>query len=59
MEKSDSLVSSISSSADIIGHNTGNPMIELHFHVQIGGIFELLVDEIDLARIALSCQYAL
>ena len=32
--------------------------MELLFHVQIGGIFELLVDEIDLARIALSCHFA-
>ena len=33
--------------------------MELLFHVQIGGIFVLFVDEIDLARIALSCHFAL
>ena len=33
--------------------------MELLFHVQIGGIFELLVDKKDLARIALSCHFAL
>ena len=59
MERSDSAVSTTSSSADIIGHNTWNPMMELLFHVQIGGTFELLVDEIDLARIALPCHFAL
>ena len=31
----------------------------LLFRVQIGGLFELFVDEIDLARIALSCHFAL
>ena len=33
--------------------------MELSFHVQIGGIFELFVDEIDLDRIALSCHFAI
>ena len=33
--------------------------MELLFHVQIGGIIVLFVDEIDLARIALSCHFAL
>ena len=32
---------------------------ELLCHVQIGGIFVLFVDEIDLARIAPSCHFAL
>ena len=31
-------------------------MMELLFHVQIGGIFEIFVEEIDLARVALSCH---
>ena len=34
-------------------------MMELLFHVQIGGIFELFVEEIDLTRIELSCHFAL
>ena len=59
MDWSDWSVSTTSSSADIIGHNTWNPTMELLFQVLIGGIFELFVDEIDLARIALSCQFAL
>ena len=33
--------------------------MELLFHVQIGGIFEPFVDETDLARVALSCHFAL
>ena len=34
-------------------------MMELPFHEQISGAFEPFVDEIDLARIALSCHFAL
>ena len=34
-------------------------MMELLCHVQRGGIFERFVDEIDLARIAFSCDFAL
>ena len=34
-------------------------MMELLIHVRIGGIFELFVDETDLARIAHSCPFAL
>ena len=33
--------------------------MELLFHAQIGGTFELFVDEVDMARIALSCHFAL
>ena len=36
-----------------------NLFLELLFHLQVSGTFELFVDEIDLARIALSCHYAL
>ena len=58
LERSDaSSVSTASSSADIVEHNVWNPMLEPLFHVQIGGIFEIFVDEIDLARIALSCHF--
>ena len=34
-------------------------MMELSFHVQVGGIFAMYVEEVDLARIALSCHFAL
>ena len=36
-----------------------NPMMELLFHMQIAGAFQPFVDETDLARIALSCHFAL
>ena len=60
MERSDaSSVSAASDSVDFVAHNIWNPMMELLFHVQIGGIFEIFVEEIDLARVALSCHFAL
>ena len=34
-------------------------MMEMLFHVPIGGIFQFFVDEMDLARIALSCHFVL
>ena len=40
-------------------HNMWIPLMELLFHGQISGVFVLLVDEIDLANIALSCDFAL
>ena len=36
-----------------------NPMMVLLLRVQIGGTFEHFVDEMDLARVALSCHFAL
>ena len=36
-----------------------NPLMKLLFHEQISGAFEPFVDEIDLAKIALSCHIAL
>ena len=36
-----------------------NPLLELLFHEQISGVFLLFVEEIDLAKIALSCHIAL
>ena len=40
-------------------HNMWNPLLELLFLEQVSGIFEPFVDEIDLAKIALSCHFAL
>ena len=60
MEGSDaSSVSAASTSVDFAVHNVRNTMMELLFHVQIDGIFELHVDETELAIIALSCRVAL
>ena len=36
-----------------------NPLLDLLFLEQVSGIFRILVVEIDLARIALSCHFAL
>ena len=52
-------VSTASSLVNLVEHNIWNPVMELLFHVQIGGIFEIFVEEIDLARIELSCHFAL
>ena len=60
MEQSDaSSVSTASTPANLVEHNVWNPMMELLVHVQICGIFEIYIDEFDLARIALSCHFAL
>ena len=59
MERSCLSVSAASNSMDIVERNIWNPMMELLFHTQIGGIFDLFVEGIDLARIALSCHFAL
>ena len=36
-----------------------NPLLELLFLEQTSGVIVLFVEEIDLAQIALSCQFAL
>ena len=60
MERSDaSSGSTASNSVDFAAHDNRNLLMELLFHVQIGGIFEIFVEEIDLATIALSCHFAL
>ena len=42
-----------------VSHNMSNPLMEQLFHEQVSGAFEPFVDEIDLAKIALSCHVAL
>ena len=51
--------SSASNSFDSVDHNIWNPMMEILIHLETGGIFESFVDEVDMARIALSCHFAL
>ena len=36
-----------------------SPLLGLLFHEQVSGILELFVDEIDLAKIAVSCHFVL
>ena len=54
-----SSVSTVPNFEDVFSHNVWNPLLELLFHEQVSGIFEPFVDEIDLAKIALSCHFAL
>ena len=58
----DRLSSSASSEPSIdayFEHNMWNPPLELLFHEQANGIFASYLVEIDLAKIALSCHFAL
>ena len=59
MESPTSCVSTASSSDESFAHDMWKPMMELLFHAQIGGIFEMFVDEIESSRFALSCHFAL
>ena len=54
-----SSVSTVPSFEEYFAHNMWNPLLELVFHEQVSGIFESFVVEIDLAKIALSCHFAL
>ena len=62
----DQVMDSLSSSGstvpgfdDHFAHNMWNPLLELLFLEQVSGIFASFVVEIDLAKIALSCHFAL
>ena len=50
MESFSSSVSTVPSFEDGFSHNMWNPLLELLFYVQVSGIFEPFVDDIDLAR---------
>ena len=55
MDSLSSSASTVPSFDDYFAHN----MLELHFLEQVSGIFASFVVEIDLAKIALSCHFAL
>ena len=59
MESFSSSVSTVPSFEDVFSHNMWNPPLELLFHELVSCVFEPFVDEIDLAKIALSCHFAL
>ena len=59
MESLSSSVSTVPSFYDYFAHNMWNPLLKLLFHGQVSSIFESFVVEIDLAKIALSCHFAL
>ena len=59
MESLSSSVSTVSSFGDYFAHNMWNPLLELLFLEQTSGVFVLYVEEIQVAKIALSCHFAL
>ena len=59
MESPTSCVSTASSSGESFAHNMWNPLMAMLVHERISGAFEPFVSEIDLAKIALSCHFAL
>ena len=59
MESPTSSVSTASSSGGHFAQNMWNPLLELLFHEQTSGVFVLYVEEINLAKIVLSCHFAL
>ena len=59
MESLSSSASTVPSFDDYFAHNMWNPLLELLFLEQVSGIFASFVVEIDLAKIALSCHFAL
>ena len=59
MESLSSAISTAPIFDDYFVHNMWNPLLELLLHEQVSGIFGTFVDEFDLAKIALSCHFAL
>ena len=59
MDSLSSSASTVPSLDDYFEHNIWNPLLDLLFLEQVGGIFVSFVVEIDLAKIALSCHFAL
>ena len=54
-----SSASTVPSIDDYFEHNVWNPMLELLFLERVRSIFASYLVEIDLAKIALSCHFAL
>ena len=54
-----SSASTISSIDDSSEHNMWNPLLELLFLERVNGIVDSYLVDLDLARIALSCHFAL
>ena len=59
MESFYSSVSTLPSFGDVSSHNMWNPFLELLFLEQTSGVFVLYVEEIELAKVALSCHFDL
>ena len=59
MESPSSSVSTVPSFGEYFAHNMWNPLLELLFLEEKSGLIVLLVEEIELAQIALPCHFAL
>ena len=59
MDSLSSSASTVPSFVDDFAHNMWNPLLELLFLEQVSGIFASFVVEIDFAKVALSCHFAL
>ena len=59
METPSSSVSTASSFGEYFAYNMWNTLLELLFLEQTRGVIVLYVEEIDLAKIALSCHFVL
>ena len=59
MDRLSSSASTVPSIDDYFEHNMWNSLLELLFLGQANGIFASYLVEIDLAKIALSCHFAL
>ena len=59
MDSLPSSASAVPSFDDYFAHNMWNPLLELLFLDQVSCIFASFVVEIDLAKVALSCHFAL
>ena len=59
MESPTSSVSAASSFCEYFSHIMWNPLLVLLFLEETSGVIVLLVKEIELAKIALSCHFAL
>ena len=58
MESPTSSVSTASSFGEYFAHNMWNPLLEVLFLEETSGVIVLFVEEIELAKIALSCHFA-
>ena len=59
MDRLSSSTSTASNIDDYSEHNTWNPLLELVFLEHVNGIVDSYLEDIDLAKIALSCHFAL
>ena len=57
MESLASSVSAVPSFEDYFAHNMWNPLLDLFFLEQTSSVFVLFVEEVELAKIELSCHF--